>query len=146
MKKATPEMQAELEAIAARAGGMLSPHAVVEAAEPEDSVLHEWFEWDDGAAATAWRIEQARDLIQVSVTVIEGPKREAVEVRTYVSLPSDRKSGGYRVMVSVLQDGEQRAEMLADALRELKRLRARYALLTELSEVFAAVDALEKSA
>jgi len=146
MQSMTNEIQTELEALAARNGGVLSVHAVVEAAEPEDSVLHDWFEWDDGEAAALWRLEQARQLIRVAVTVIDRPDTKPVEVRTFVSLPSDRHAGGYRLTVRCLEDSDLRGEMLADALRELNRLRAKYQTLKELAPVFRALDKLEKKA
>lgn len=50
-------------------GGRLTATDVVEAARIETSPLHRYFEWDDDAAAEAYRIEQARRLIR-SVKVI----------------------------------------------------------------------------
>lgn len=140
MRMAPNEMQAEVLRLTAEAGGVLKPWALVDAAEPEDSPIHDWFEWDDGEAARAWRVEQARQLIQVCVTVIERPKQEPVAVRALVSLPSDRAEGGYRLMTDVLDDEGMRKEMLADALGELQRIKVKYATLRELAPVFEVID------
>jgi hypothetical protein len=45
-------------------GGKLTPEQVLDAARPDESPLHGFFEWDDSAAAEAYRIEQARELIR----------------------------------------------------------------------------------
>jgi hypothetical protein len=145
MKMAPAEMQQEVMRLAEVSGGLLKPHAVVDAARAEESPLHGWFEWDDTAAAEAWRVEQARQLIQVTVTVIETSSQKAVSVRALVSLPRDRQAGGYRVVTTVLGDSELRAEMLADALAELNRVRQRYSTLRELAPVFAAIESLAKA-
>lgn len=140
MKMAPVAMQKEVMRLAQEAGGVLKPAALVRSAEPADSPIHGWFEWDDGAAAQAWRIEQARQLIQVTVTTIEKPKAEPVTVRALVSLPRDRTEGGYRLTTAVLGDAELREEMLADALDELHRIKTKYATLRELAPVFTVID------
>ena len=61
--KLTPEAIAELKAMEDRRG-RLTPHQVVEAAEPEGSALHDCFEWDDSIAGAAYRVEQARELLK----------------------------------------------------------------------------------
>lgn len=143
--KPSAAMQATLEALAHKHGGVLKPQVVVKAAEPEKSPLHHWFQWDDSKAAHEYRLEQARRLIQVSVTMMERPNSDPVIVRTFVSLPSDRKDGGYRLLADVLSDKDQSREMLEDALAELTRLRNKYATLKELAPVFAEVDKLKKA-
>jgi hypothetical protein len=94
--------EAELQAIAAANGGRLTAEMVVEAARDEASPLHDFFQWDDAAAAAEHRIAQARALIR-SVRVVF--RTEKVEVRApyfirdpemppseqgYVSLPQLR--------------------------------------------------------
>lgn len=131
----------ELERIAKEGGGILTAEAVVEAARDEDSPLHASFTWDNSEAAAKWRLHQARNLIRVSVRYIQ-PIRgaEPVSVRAFVSLSPDRSNegGGYRLISSVLSCKESRAQMLADALAELRVFEAKYAHLKELSKVFTA--------
>jgi hypothetical protein len=94
--------EAELQAIAAANGGRLTAEMVVEAARDEESPLHDFFTWDDAAAAAEHRIAQARALIR-SVRVVF--RTETVTVRApyfirdpemppseqgYVSLPQLR--------------------------------------------------------
>jgi len=71
-----PETAADaLRDVAEKNGGELRPGDVVEAARDEKSPIHPWFEWDDGIAAEAYRVDQARDLIK-SVRVIRDDKPE----------------------------------------------------------------------
>lgn len=145
MQTISKDMQAELDRLASEGGGLLLPSAVVQSAEAEDSPLHGWFQWDDDKAAHGYRLWQARELIRVSVTIVERPVGKPIEVRAFVSLRSDRTTGGYRRTVDVIRDAEQFDEMLADALAELKQLRAKYSSLKQLAPVFSALDGVLKA-
>ncbi len=139
-----PEVIAELERIAKANRGELRVQDVVEAARPAASPLHSWFDWDDSEAAHRWRLQQARQLLRVTVAYI-GDNEDAIPVRVFVSISTDRyngKGGGYRVTTAVLSDAERRQQLLDDAMAEMKRFRAKYAELKELAEVF---DAMSKS-
>lgn len=143
MTDASAAVVAELQRLAADNGGVLQPCAVVDAARPADSVLHERFTWDDTEAAEQYRLWQARQLIRCSV--IMEPRTETT-VRAFVSLTSDRETegGGYRETVRVLARADGRAALLADALAELEVFQRKYAALTELAAVFAAARAVTK--
>lgn len=133
-------MVQELARIHAENGGVLRPRDIVEEARPAGSPLHEYFEWDDGEAAEKWRLHQARNLVRVIVEMLpyNAPR---YEVRAYVSLAPDRavKNGGYHVMAEVLGSPDGRAQLLADALTELNRIKVKYFQLSELAAIFAAI-------
>lgn len=115
----------ELERLANQNGGVLKAVDVVEVAQDEDSPLHKHFEWDDGEAATQYRVQQARALIQrCKITVITQPDRV---VRAFVSLPTDREAdgGGYRLTVDVLADTDYKEEMMEDLYRTIARWQAK---------------------
>ena len=60
--------------IKARHMGAIEPRVLVEEARDPAHPLHGEFEWDDTAAAAAWREEQARHLIiAVRIERIDGP-------------------------------------------------------------------------
>lgn len=130
---------AELDQISARAGGLLIPLHVVEFARDPNTALHSAFEWDDSAAAHKYRIEQARELIRVMVTVQAVGDRDVV-IRPYISLIQDRRAGGYRATADVMADPELRSRMLDTALLELRRFRNRYKHFQELAALFSAID------
>lgn len=138
--KSDDQVYEELERIRHAAGGILTPAAVVQSAAADDSPLHDKFEWDDTVAGREYRLWQARELIQVTVRML--PQSEE-PVRVYVSLSEDQKrpGGGYRAITDVMADDDHRNELLSDALRELKRIRRKYATLNALAQVFEAIDA-----
>lgn len=133
---------AELKRIALENGGELKPEAVVEAARAETSPLHRQFDWDDTKAAANWRLQQARQLIRVVVQYEPIGNGKTVACRVFVSLTPDREKdgGGYRLASSVLSDEDQRRQLLIDARDEMKRFAAKYRALSELAEVFSAID------
>jgi len=134
----------ELKRIATAGKGILQPSAVVEAAKPNTSPLHSHFTWDDSEAAAAWRLWQARQLISVCVEFV-GPKDAEQEARVFVSLRDERgEEGGYRALISVLSEPDLRAQLLQDALAELKYFKGKYQSLKELSAVFEAIDSAQQ--
>lgn len=147
MKRATTDktkrVRRELLRLANQSGGVLTAEAVVQAARAKASPLHTCFEWSDTLAAQLYRLHQARNLIRVTVEVMEPKAGSEVEVRTFVSLTTDRYSeqggGGYRVMTTVLSDAERRQQMLEDAEAEMNVFEQKYAMLKELADVFAAM-------
>ena len=136
-------IEEELRELAESHGGVIPPAAVVAFARDPETALHSKFTWDDGEAAEAWRLHQARRVLSVYVTVIAA---NTEPVRTFVSLTSDRKAGGgYRLTVDVLADESLREQMIIDAVAELKRVRVKYKHLNELAEVWTAVDIAEQA-
>ncbi len=131
------DLVSELETIRKAHDGILRPVDVVEAAEDADHPLHSRFQWDDTKAGHEYRLWQARELIQVAVTLL--PHCET-QTRAYVSMLRDRnvEGGGYRPIGHVLANVVEAKELLAEALAELERMERRYKHLTELAEVFAA--------
>lgn len=124
--------------------GLLRPEDVVAFARNPKTELHKLFTWDDSEAAHQYRLEQARHIIRVVVRVL--PNGPQVPTRVYVSLNAERvkPGGGYRTLVSVLSDEESRANLLAEALRDLEFFQRKYAILDELADVFAAMNAVRR--
>ena len=131
----------ELQEIAEASYGFLISDQVVSWAQAHpESKLYERFEWDDTEAAHGYRLWQARHLIgRVKVRVQAGPRGL---VRAYVSMRSDRSQphGGYRVMASILEDADERQELLRQALAEFRAWRRKYEQVKELAAVFQAAD------
>lgn len=141
MKRLTDAAVQELNALA-EASGLLTPRAVLERAENKRSALHPLFTWDDSKAAHLRRLDEARAVIvMVRVKMELQPDRPLISVRAFVSLGEDRVSGGgYRPITVVLADPSQRAQLLRTAVQELAALQKKYAQLSELAQVFAALD------
>lgn len=127
-----------LEAVRLKSGGILKPADVVDDARPVDAVLHPAFEWDDAVAAERHREDQARLLIR-SVRVIIAERPDDGPRRTYVHVETQDDSA-YVTTARALSEPELRAQVISKAKADLASFRARYRDLTELSEIFAAID------
>jgi len=99
--------------------GRLSPNDVVDDARSPDSPLHDYFEWDDTAAAEKYRKVQARQLIRsvkVEVTVHSVP----LTVVGYVRDPDvDSHEPGYR---NVMQLRTEEDSARIAIVNEMKRV------------------------
>lgn len=130
----------ELLQIQAANNGVCSPAAVVNYARNPETLLHNRFEWNDSKAAENYRLWQARQVISLELIVIPSEKKE-IETRFFVSLTDDRKNdGGYRSIVDVMEDPNLRDQLLQDAFKEFRRVKAKYGHLNELASIFDAVD------
>lgn len=121
-----------LTTIARKRGGMLLVDDVLSEAKSVDSPLHKHFEWDDSVAAEAHRRYQARALIQkCHITLVES---EPTKVRAFVSLQSDRDTGGgYRLTTTVMSDDEMREELMHDMQLTIARWTKQMHLLDSIT-------------
>lgn len=106
--------------LARQNGGVLKVEDVLAEARDEDSPLHKHFEWDDSEAAELYRRQQARSLIQkCKITLIDS---QPVEIRAFVSLPTDRENGGgYRLTSEVVSNEQMKAEFVHDIRLTISR-------------------------
>ena len=131
-------VKTELESIAKKHRGILNPKHVVEFAKNPKTALHKKFTWDDTKAAREYRLWQAREIIRVSVTVLDGDDKC---VRAFISLNNDRNAnGGYRSIRDVLSSEELRLMMLNEILDEYKRIESKYNRYSELEPIYKAVS------
>lgn len=131
----------ELEQIADNHNGLLRAADVIEFARSPETALHTHFEWDDTEAARQYRLEQARKIIRMTITVFEREKTQT-KYRMFVSLESDRvqPDGGYRFTEVVLSDSEKRMELLRQAKKDAQLFQQKYRTLKELAPIFDAID------
>lgn len=126
--------------MARRNGGVLMVDDVLKEAQDEGSILHKHFVWDDSEAADLYRKQQARALIQrCKIQMVE---TEPVEIRAFVSLPSDRtEGGGYRLTTEVFGDEYMKSELLRDIRLTIARWTKKLHLLDKpLSELLTEVE------
>lgn len=130
----------ELEFIKKQKRRDLRPEDVVEfAKENKRSELHRHFEWDDGAAADKYRLDQARNIIRVHVTLVTPPgANRTVSVSAFVSLP-DNRGNGYESIVDVMNNEERSTVLLQDTIRRLMQIRE-ISLFPELDDVTKAIN------
>lgn len=111
-------------------GGVLKVEDVLQEAKDAHSILHKHFEWDDTEAAAQYRRQQARALIaRCKITMVE---TAPVEIRAFVSLPTDREAGGgYRLTSEVVGNEYMKAEMLRDIQLTIARWTQKLHLLDQ---------------
>ncbi len=131
--------------------GRLTPHDLVEASRPEDAPMHKAFEWNDAVAAERYRETQASYIIRsivVKPEVTNEPVRKFVSISNPISedmdedMDEDEPRQTYRAIETVVSDESLRKQMLANAFSELAAFRRKYVSLSELADVFAAIDRL----
>ena len=125
---------------------MHSPDDIVEASKPDAAPTHGYFEWDDSKAGIEWRREQARHLTSHILVVKETATGteltrafHSVVNRTARDAPLAR---GYLSEEVVWRDRDFAAQVLADAYRELRTWRNRYAQYSDLRREVELVDAI----
>lgn len=131
-----PTIEKELRAIHSR-DGVLTCEAVLEAARPKNSPLHNYFTWDDSRAAERYRLIEAGRLI-ATVKIEYAPKKAAQVVYTPAFIPTGTSSEGrrqYYPVEEVTKNDFLREKALADARNEMENTRARYSHLVDLLEL-----------
>lgn len=142
---------AEMERIRMSTGD-LTAESIIEAAEPEGSVLHAAFTWDDEAAAIAWRKREARALrgalIEYEVADEAATPSAEHQRYSYVTVADDEGATRRKFAPTtvLLAEEESRLELLERARRYLEEGRRRFSTLRELSGIFRAVDDTFKDA
>ena len=128
--------------------GSVTSELFLEASRSEDSPTHGVFEWDDNAAAEKYRLHQAsRTICAIRVIVKETqdfpiPKKPQ---RAFVNIVEDDcKKAQYMNVSDAFANEDTRMAVLTRAMRELKSFQEKYSSLTELAEVFEAIDRIPK--
>jgi hypothetical protein len=143
----------ELNRLAKKHRGNLTPEVVLEAAKDPASPLHSRFEWDDDVAAHKWRLEQARVLLRQTVFLVQIGE-------TIIPLPSfvrdpDRPKGeqGYISTIKAKSDSELAHGVLvdefrraADALARAKRLSSFFGMQDQVEKVERQIHRLQEAA
>jgi hypothetical protein len=113
--------------------GRLTASLVLEAATPEASPLHDLFEWDDSAAAEAYRLDQARRIIMaVRVVYRDATETEpARSVRAWHAVHAPEEEGRYEPAEKVAADPLLRRIVLRDMERDWLAFRRRYEQFAE---------------
>jgi hypothetical protein len=135
-----------VEKLAAMNGGVCPPAALVDEARSEDSPLHPLFQWDDSQAADLYRRQQARRVINSIRIAPMDDDGEDVSLPAFVSvvkIDEDGASRGYKSILAVVEEPDELAQVLAEAVQSLKSIRRRYANLKQLAPVFRAIDQLD---
>ena len=119
--------------------GLLEAKTIVREARKPNNPLHKRFDWDLRRAAEQHWLDEARRLIHVYVTVING---DHTPVRALVSLAQATGKPGYMPIRQALSSAETLAELREMFARDLLSVLTRYEYLrSKLRPVFVAVEA-----
>ena len=129
-----------------RHGGVYDPALfVVEAADP-DHPAHDYFEWDDTAAAAKWRLVQARRFISIRLDKVAPVVTDLTDGQTqivvqrgpaFVSPMRNRDRGGYRDARTPFGQKELRAQA-ADGSFSFSAVLRRYRAVMDEDQILMA--------
>ena len=131
----------EIERIKSENGGSVTKRQLWESQKDSDSVLHDFFTWDNEVAADKYRDCEARDLIRNIKVVYVNDKGEEAKVRAFSSVKGE--SYPSRVFVQTLSAMESegtRAEILQQAYDGLVAWRNKWSELCNASEFCKTID------
>ena len=118
-------------------GEEATPEQVLEKARDENSELHKCFEWDDSIAAEKYRLVQARQVLRFVVVRNEPPEEEKPPIRVFFK---PKGSAGYKPTEIIIKQKDEYQALLEQAMIELQAFKAKYACLSELEELWEAID------
>jgi len=140
--KVNPQEAGEyLDRLAKKAGGLV-PSKIVEEAEDPQAVLHTCFEWDDTRAAQKYREDQAGTILRNLVVIHESDEDDVpLKTRAFVRVAAEQSTySRYVDIASALADSKMRESLLEVAKNELRSFQIKYHNLTELVELFEAMN------
>lgn len=129
--------------------GSLTAARLVYEAEPQESPLHPFFEWDNGKAGELYRHQQARQIITAVVIREERPAGEADRILpafVHVRMNGEQREAAglgdtpqspYLPIAQVMSEDERVQEKMCEAARQLKTWRANFDLWRSVSGEFA---------
>lgn len=137
------EVGAHIEFLRRQQKGELTPQDVVGDARNPNSPLHSYFEWNDGAAAEAYRLHQARGLIRSVVAIYTREEAPAVRTKAFIHVP-EPGAPHYRSTPEAMSRTKTRQLVLQRAWKELQAWRQRYKDLKEFAALIDVIDAAGK--
>lgn len=143
-----------LDALCNRASESLTPEMVVNDARPIDSPLHPFFEWDDSVAGELYRKDQARFLLRclvVNEDYVGGDKNREIRAFIHVQtmdnhrVTAEDKPATYYPIGKIMSEGDLRARLVHQALKELLSWQERYRVYSELTQLNSWIDVETKA-
>lgn len=114
---------------------IVTPANVLEVARNKNTELHKCFTWNNDEAAEKWRLKEARQLIQLFV--IKTEKQEVYKPRIF---QATSKKNVYQETRFFVQNKNEYTALVNRAKAELIAIQNRYKEITEMEEIFEAID------
>lgn len=139
--KDTSFIRIEIDAIMRRFG-RVTPEAVREAARDPASPLHDEFTWDDGEAAEAYRLEQARGLIRKIRITVQVEER-IVRAVGYIRDPgAEARESGYLRITSITPGSETARDVVVAELARVASALTRARGVADVLDLSGEIDML----
>lgn len=119
-------------------GVALTAGNVAAAARKRTSPLHDWFTWQNDAAADQWRLYEARNMLRGIAFVVEEGEEVPEPLRFFVALRVERdgeEDTEYLPMPVVHAEPDLEAQALRIAAKELAAYREKYGRLKRLETI-----------
>lgn len=117
-------------------GESATPEQIVDKARDDSTELHKCFEWRDDVAAEKYRIQQARQVV-CHLVIRETVRDDKPPIRFMLQA---NNGGGYQPTQIIYKDPDKYQALLQSVLRELEAIRNKHTNLSELEQVFEAID------
>lgn len=117
--------------------GEITPKILLDDSRPKDAVLHPCYEWDDATAAEKYRLYQSKQIIGNLVTV-RVDQQPLEPVRAFVSIKERNESASYVTTAKALSDEKTKAQVISNAMQELRMFEAKYRGLIDVAEIMRA--------
>jgi hypothetical protein len=120
----------------------VTPELLVREARKARSPIHNLFEWDDTAAAKAYRVHQARLVLNHIEVVIERSEDAPLVVRAFHNVITPDEQRIYTTIASARNNEELWTQIKQEALRQIKNWQETYRDITEFEAIHQAIDAV----
>ena len=130
----------QFDKVATLYGGLTADNVLKEAAKT-DSILHQFFEWDNDMAANKYRLQQARNLInRVEIVVIKDGQPRQVGAFEIVHVGENRVYKNVGILTK-----DEVSEVRKAVLGELAYLKDKLSFFSELKPAIKHLEKAEKS-
>jgi hypothetical protein len=135
-----------LKQLAERYGKSVAAKKLLEEARDREHVTHRHFDWNDKTAGEKYRLDQARELLGSIMFEVVTPKGAGESTRLFAAIreKEEPNKSRYVLFEHAMSDKNLREQVLQRALAELSSFKVKYQRLTELADVFKAIDKLLK--
>jgi hypothetical protein len=121
--------------------GRLTPALVVDKARSKDSVLHDYFIWDDSVAGEKYRLYQASYLIRKVKVVYSQSENDRYKIRAFSNIVTNSDERVYIKTEQALSVPNYREQLLEQCRRDSEAFITKYQGLVEVSEI---INAMKK--
>jgi hypothetical protein len=119
---------------AAANGGRIDADKMADEARDPKHPMHRHLEWDDAAAARAFRVDQVREIIRI-VLERDASDKKSTWRRAFVNINDHGRS--YRTVAEVLENADLQMLLMKQAERELAAFQERYDDLSDICSIVA---------